>query len=271
MSVKKEPSGRRSVQVEVEVPGTVEEVWAAIATGPGVSSWFVPTEMKDGMVTSNFGPGMESQAKVIAWEPPHRFSAESNGLGPNAPAMATEWTVEARSGGKCLVRVVHSLFASTDDWDDQLNSIESGWPTFFEVLRMYLQYFRGLPSSIVQVLGCAKGTTSQAWELVTTKLGLAGAKPGTRWTAPSSLPAVAGIVEKVVSNGHYCGLIRLDAPVKGIALLNVPECGGAGFVGITFYLYGDDAKLVAARDQATWEAWMQENFPMAAPGQGNVA
>lgn len=43
MSVKKEPSGQRSVQVEVEVPGTPEEVWRAIATGPGISSWFVPT------------------------------------------------------------------------------------------------------------------------------------------------------------------------------------------------------------------------------------
>jgi ABC-type lipoprotein release transport system permease subunit len=29
MSVKKEPSGRRSVQVEVEVPGTPEQVWKA--------------------------------------------------------------------------------------------------------------------------------------------------------------------------------------------------------------------------------------------------
>jgi hypothetical protein len=43
-SVKKgSPSGRRWVQVEVEVPGTPEEVWQAIATGPGISSWFVPT------------------------------------------------------------------------------------------------------------------------------------------------------------------------------------------------------------------------------------
>jgi len=40
MSVKIEASGRRSVQVEVEVPGTPEQVWQAIATGPGISSWF---------------------------------------------------------------------------------------------------------------------------------------------------------------------------------------------------------------------------------------
>jgi uncharacterized protein YndB with AHSA1/START domain len=47
MSVKKEASGRRSVQVEVEVPGTAEEVWQAIATGPGISSWFVPGEFEE--------------------------------------------------------------------------------------------------------------------------------------------------------------------------------------------------------------------------------
>ena len=42
MPVKKDESGRRSVQAEVEVPGTPEEVWEAIATGPGITSWFVP-------------------------------------------------------------------------------------------------------------------------------------------------------------------------------------------------------------------------------------
>ena len=71
MSVKKEASGRRSVQVEVEVPGTPEEVWQAIATGPGISSWFVPAEFeeRDGKpvaVTLNFGPGMESRSAVTA-------------------------------------------------------------------------------------------------------------------------------------------------------------------------------------------------------------
>ena len=35
MPVKKDASGRRSVEAEVEVPGTPEEVWQAIATGPG--------------------------------------------------------------------------------------------------------------------------------------------------------------------------------------------------------------------------------------------
>jgi hypothetical protein len=67
MSAKKEASGRRSVQVEVEVPGTSEELWQAIATRPGISSWFVPTEFeeRDGKPAArkvNFGPGMELSA-----------------------------------------------------------------------------------------------------------------------------------------------------------------------------------------------------------------
>src|SRR5262245_1595675 len=102
MSVKKDPSGRRSVQVEVEVPGTPEQVWEAIATGPGVSSWFVPTRVesdKDGKpvrVISDFGPGMESVATVTAWDPPHRIADEGSSGAPGAPPMATEWIVEAR-------------------------------------------------------------------------------------------------------------------------------------------------------------------------------
>jgi uncharacterized protein YndB with AHSA1/START domain len=96
MSVRKEQSGRRSVQVETEVPGTPEEVWQAIATGPGVSSWFCPTQSDQrvgGTITSHFGPGMDSDAKITAWDPPHRFAAESQSFGPDSPPMATEWTV----------------------------------------------------------------------------------------------------------------------------------------------------------------------------------
>src|SRR5579872_372667 len=98
MSVKKEESGRRSVAVEVEVTGTPEQVWEAIATGPGVSSWFMPTEVDEtaGKWTTHFGPGMDSVAKVTEWDPPLRYAKEHYALGPKAPPVATEWIVEAR-------------------------------------------------------------------------------------------------------------------------------------------------------------------------------
>ena len=146
MSLKKAASGRRSVQVEVEVPGTPEEVWQAIATAPGVSSWFMPTkfEERDGKpvaVTHSFGPGLEPRAVVTAWDPPRRYVAQGESWG-GSPPIAIEWSVEARAGGACLVCVVHSLFASNDDWDNRLESSGQGWPGFFRTLRIYLTHFR---------------------------------------------------------------------------------------------------------------------------------
>ena len=96
MSVKKDASGRRSIQVEVEVPGTPEEVWRAIATGPGISSWFVPTtfEERDGKpvaVSMDFGPGMESRAAVTVWDPPRRFAAQGEGWG-GSPRRSSWWS-----------------------------------------------------------------------------------------------------------------------------------------------------------------------------------
>ena len=35
------------VEMRFELPGTPEQVWAAIATGNGISSWFVPTEVEE--------------------------------------------------------------------------------------------------------------------------------------------------------------------------------------------------------------------------------
>jgi uncharacterized protein YndB with AHSA1/START domain len=270
MSVKKEPSGRRSVQVETEVPGTPEEVWQAIATGPGVSSWFVPTVMEEAggkpvAVRSNFGPGMESRAEITAWDPPRMFAAESPGWAPGMPAMATEWTVEARAGGTCVVRVVHSLFAATDDWDNQLEGTEHGWPGFFRTLRIYLTHFRGRRSALVQKMAVAAGTEAEAWEALTAALGLAGAAVGQRWAAPAGAPPLGGVVEHLTRRPSDPNdlLLRLDRPGPGVAALGTYDCGQI-MVGVNLYLYGDDAADTAARAAPAWEAWMREHFPAPA-------
>ncbi|MBY0514878.1 MAG: SRPBCC domain-containing protein [Gemmataceae bacterium] len=272
MSVKKEPSGRRSVRVEVEVPGTPEEVWRAIATGPGVSSWFVPTEFeeRDGTpvaVKMNFGPGMESRAAVTAWDPPRMFAAESAGWTPEMPAIATQWSVEARAGGVCLVRVVNSLFAATDDWDNQLEGAESGWPGFFRTLRLYLTHFRGQGSAIMQKMAPAAGPEAEAWERLTAALGLTGVGVGQRWAAPAGVPAFGGVAE-YVHRSPYDILLRLDQPGPGIAAVGAYNCGGPIMVALNFYLYGDQAAANVARESPLWDAWFQHHFPAPAePGK----
>lgn len=270
MSVKQDPSGRRYVEAEVEVPGTPEQVWEAIATGPGVSSWFVPTEVReDGAVVCKFGPGMESVATTTAWDPPRRFAAEGE-LGPNAPKMATEWFVEAGSGGMCVVRVVHSLFASTDDWDNQLENIEKGWPDYFRILRLYLTHFRGLPCTGMQLMAMAPEPASRAWEYLATSLGMAEAVVGERRTAPPSAPPLGGWVERTGEAGHpHQLLLRLESPTSGLAHLFAFAPGGPVLLMVRLYLYGEQAAAVVARDEPGWQAWLQELFPAPpAPPQG---
>jgi uncharacterized protein YndB with AHSA1/START domain len=265
MSVIKEASGRRSVQVEVEVPGTPEEVWQAIATGQGISSWFVPTEfeVQDGKpvaVKLNFGPGMESRSAVTAWNPPRMFAAQGEGWG-GAPPIADEWTVEARAGGTCVVRVVHSLFASTDDWDNQLEGTESGWPGFFRILRIYLTHFRGQRSATMQWIAPAQGTVAEAWDTLTAKLGLTGVKAGQRATAPEGVPLLGGVVEHFAQKPSNA-LLRLDKPGPGTAAFGTISYGGSTMVTLSFYLYGDEAVGTVARETPLWQAWIQERFPM---------
>ena len=262
MSVKKEPNGRRSVQVEVEVPGTPEEVWRAIATGPGISSWFVPTEVDEQARTMSmdFGPGMQSVAKMTAWDPPRRLAAEDS-WGPGSPTIATEWTVEARAGGTCIVRVVHSLFADTDDWDGQLEGTETGWPGFFRILRIYLTHFRGQPCSAIRLMAMTPGTVPDAWQTLVGSLGVTKAAAGERCSSPGGLPPFAGLVEVVSESAHQQSMIlRLEQPGPGVASLGAFACGGV-MVAITLYLYGPRAAAVAAEHQPAWEKWMNEKFP----------
>src|SRR5215831_4842417 len=266
MSVKKEASGRRVVQIEVELPGTPEEVWQVIATGPGISSWFVLTEFeeRDGKpvaVKLNFGLGMESCSAVTAWEPPRKWAAQSDGWGPGSPPIANEWSVEARGGGICTVRIVHSLFASTDDWDNQLEATESGWPGFLRTLRIYLTHFRGQRSAIMQFMAPVAGTEAEAWDALTAALGLKGLSVGQRCTAPAGVPALSGVAE-YVTQSPYDALLRVDKPGPGVAALGAVNFGGQSMVALNFYLYGDQAAGTVDHETPLWEAWFHKRFPM---------
>ena len=267
MSVKKDASGRRYIEVEVEVPGTPEEVWDAIATGPGVSSWFVPTEEGEGgTVVSHFGPGMDVVATRTAWEPPRRFAGEGGGFGPGAPPLAAEWTVEARAGGTCVVRLVHSLFASGDDWDNQLESIESGWPSFFRTLRLHLTHFRGQRGSGIHLVSMVPGPESKVWDALTRSLGLTDIARGQKFKTPAGLAPLEGVIEEVGNGKHPHQIhVSLQEPTPGIAHFFVhAECGPV-FVENRFYFYGPQAGAAVQRDEPLWQSWLTENF--SPPGE----
>ena len=265
MPTQKDPSGRRFIAVETEVPGTPEEVWQAIATGPGITSWFVPTQLEErekGSIVANFGPGMESKAEIQEWDPPRRFIAENKeGMGPGSPTMATEWTVEAKAGGTCRVRVVHSWFASTDDWDKQFEGVEQGWPAFFRILKGYLTHFRGQPCTQLQLMAFTAEPKDKAWAEVARPLGLAGAGLGQSVKSSDDAPRFAAVIEYVSPKANPEITLRLDQPTPGMAHLAVMPMGDKVWVYICLYLYGAGASAVVAREEPVWQAWLGRLFP----------
>ena len=265
-ATKQDQARRKSVRLEVEVPGTPEEVWQTIATGPGITSWLFPTEVEerpDGAIAFHMGEGMDSHGTVTAWEPPGRFAYEEHAWASGAPPLATEFTVEARSGGTCTVRVVHSLFASGGDWDDELSGFESGWPPFFRLLQLYLAHFRGQRAAALRIMGASAVPVPEAFASLTGLLGLDGAAVGrTCRTSGVSTPPLAGTVERLGSTGRGRDLVlRLDEPAPGTALLGAHAWGGRVFVSVHLYVFAPGGREVVSREEPRWRAWMQERFP----------
>jgi uncharacterized protein YndB with AHSA1/START domain len=261
MPVKKEPNGRRFVEVQVEVPGTPEEVWLAIASGPGISSWFVPTRVEErvgGKVEASFGPNMDSLAKITEWDPPRRYVAESTeDMGPEGPTLATEWVVEARDGGRCVVRVVHSWFASTDDWDGQFEQHEHGWNEFFKILRAYLTDFRGQNGTILQLVAAFPAAKDVAWSKVLHGLGFERLEPGASLATRAGAPKLEAVVDRTGEREHPEMLfLKLAKPAPGYMHMFAMPMGGQTIVPMRMFLFGPRAEEIARREEVQWQAWI---------------
>lgn len=245
----------RSIELEIEVPGTPEEVWRAIATGPGISSWFVPhtvEEVEGGKVTMSFGPdpAMTGTAHVAAWEPPDRVVFAD----PNGEGLAFEWLVEARDGASCIVRLVNTGFGSGADWDAQYDGMSEGWPMFLENLRLHLQHFT--PQTATPSIPAAMWPTSRqdAWRRLTEQLGIpATPAVGDLITSSGDCPRLAGEVTDVTPNRVS---LLLTEPVPGTALIAAEGAGDTTSVSVWLYLYGPDSESVADAAQTEWGDWL---------------
>ncbi len=264
MPIKKDGSGKRWVEMELFVPGTPEQVWQALATGSGNAGWFLRAEIDPhvgGKFKLHFGGGMATSGEVTMWEPPHQFGYIEREWEAGAPPVATEITVIARSGDKCVVRMVHSLFASSDDWDDQLEGFESGWPGFFEVLRVYLKHFIGQEAASFMATQPAKLDSLTAWTRLCEQLGFAGANVGERRSGSAGPEQLSGVVELVHQDGfqRYM-LVRVEAPSPGVALIGTHDKAGMAHPGVCRYFYGSAAADAAQAAESSWKNWLKTTF-----------
>jgi uncharacterized protein YndB with AHSA1/START domain len=269
MPIRKDATGKRWVEMEILLPGTPEQVWHAMATGPGNAAWFVKGEIEPrvgGTFQLDFGQGAITTGEVTRWEPLHAFGYVERDWAPGAPPVATEITITGRPGNTCVVRMVHSLFTSSDDWDDQVEGFEKGWPGFFAILRAYLEHFAGEHAASFIAMCPSRGDSLLAWLTLGEALGLAGANVGERRSTSSGPELWSGIVEHVHQDveQRYV-LLRLDAPSPGLVLLGTSakstfSGSAATNISVCRYFYGGDCLARATESEARWRAWLTATF-----------
>jgi uncharacterized protein YndB with AHSA1/START domain len=262
-----------TLSVEIEVPGTPEQVWDAIATGHGITAWFAPAEVEEregGRLAFDMGDGMEESGVVTAWDRPGRFAYEEDwpaADGSPPGKLASEWLVETRAGGTCVVRIVSSLFATGAGWEDELESMRYGWESYLQNLRLYLTHFAGRRCSWLGVRRPAAGSPEQAMVGLLDGLGLADAAEGERARVAPGAPPLGGVVERISGDERHRELWLLtDEPASGMACVFAYAWRDEVYAAVQAYLFGDDAPAAVARDRPAWEAWMDARFAPAARG-----
>lgn len=242
----------RSIELEVEVAGTPEEVWHAIATGPGISSWYVPhvvEEREGGAAVASFGdtPEMQVPGRVVAWEPPRRVVFDG---GPDADGFAFEWLVEARDGGTCIVRLVNSGFGEGKEWDDQYDAMVEGWKLFLFNLQLHRRHFPGWHAVSMLPTGATTLPRAEAWRKLCEQLHIPEA-PAEGEHLDVRAPNGAHLAGTVVKTGPSSIALLLDAPAPGTAFIAVEGHEGC-MASVWAYLYGPDAQAIVERDKPLW-------------------
>lgn len=268
MPIKTDATGNRWVEMEFVAPGSPEDVWRAMATGPGNATWFTSATIEErvgGIVKFEFGPEMSSSGEVTAWEPPNRFGYVERDWYEDAPPVATEITITPRSDRECTVRMVHSLVAPSDAWDTHMEGFQSGWPAFFEVLRIYLKHFAGEDGAAFQAMTRGlQGDDLPIWIRLTEMLELSGANVGERREIAAKPEAVAGVVEHVhqTDRTRYV-ILRLDTPGPGTVIVGTHRSGVDVHASVTRFFYGKDAAATAKASEGRWRDWLTAAFPPA--------
>jgi uncharacterized protein YndB with AHSA1/START domain len=246
---------------EAEVPASPDEVWAAIATGPGIDSWFMGrNEVKAGAagtVRTVFGE-YTPELEITDWDPAHRF-AYGSGQAPDGRFIAYEFLIEGRAGASTVLRTVTSGFLPGDDWADEFEAMTLGGELYFRTLVEYLTHFAGRFAAPVTAFGPPGTNWSRDRSLLCRALGLA--EPAQRGD-PVRFTGVTGATGATGATGPADGVVYfVNAHAIGVRTPDGLYRFMRGFakpVIAAHHLFGADADPDQARQ--AWDAWLSRTL-----------
>jgi uncharacterized protein YndB with AHSA1/START domain len=136
----------KTIQAEITIDADAATVWRALTEGEELKRWFPldarVTPGEGGALWLSFGEGMDWEAPIALWEPNRHLRT----VDPPPSKAAIDYYIEAQ-GGQTVVRIVQSGFGD-NTWDDELETLNSGWRTFLATLRNYLEQHPGEPRAM---------------------------------------------------------------------------------------------------------------------------
>ena len=254
-----DPTVPLRLEMTFELPGTPEQLWQAIATAQGISAWFMPTDLDErrgGTIEFHMGDD-SSPGTVTGWDPPLRFAVEepewaalAGHAGEPVTPLATEFLIEARSGGTCVLRVVSSAFGTGADWEAEFfEEMEKGWRPFFDRLRLYLTHFPGQQATPLEVSHTLKGRAGPVFAAMRQSLGLAEVGQAVE---------ARGLTGTIQRLGAEDALLRVTDPVPGfLAFAAWDSSEDEVSAVVQGQLFSDDAPALVARERDGWQEWLQ--------------
>jgi uncharacterized protein YndB with AHSA1/START domain len=237
---------------EIEVDATPEEVWNAIATGPGMDAWFMGNNQvqpgQGGTVRTEL-PGFGFEGTITTWEPPTHL-VERSPEGEDGSLHVFEYNVESRGKGNTVVRWLHSGFLG-DNWEAEYEGLSEGDPMYFDKLAKYLTYFRGRTATPVNVFGPHVADREQAWEVFRRGLGLPGpVAVGDKVSlTPEGLPPLEGVVDYL--SPSFLGVRTDDGLYRFMHTFDAS-------VGLGHHIFSEG--LDQEETEKAWATWLTKLF-----------
>jgi hypothetical protein len=173
---------------------------------------------------------MEGTERIEAWEPEqHLRLAHDRANG--APPSVVDYYIEG-SGGSTVLRLVHSGFEATANFDDEFNSTHTAWPVFLQMMKHSVE--RGVAACRnVTVFRHMSVPREEAWA---------------KLMGPAPVELMGGVVRHFNAAAGCC---CLEFPERKGAMLGLfcEKCSGATILTSVWLLYD-----VPAEEAESWRA-----------------
>jgi uncharacterized protein YndB with AHSA1/START domain len=250
----------RKIEKLVEIAAPVEAVWKMLTDPAELTRWF-PLEArvepgKGGNIFFPWGPEWEATTAITIWEPGKHLQTIDSSMGQ---PLTMDWTMDAR-GGKTIVRLVQSGFATGADWENEFwDSTNYGWAFMLVNLRHCMERHAGQARLVAWPRVKSELTRAQIYERL--------AAPGAIFAegAAGNLREGSSYALRAATGEEWAGRVEFILPPRGFCVtvgplndalcwLTIEAAGEQRDAQLWFSTYG----LPQAKVTEIQERWLNE-------------